>query len=244
MQNKRYVFVDTLRGLAVGNMVAYHAIWDLVYLCGMDWGWFRGQGAYVWQQAICWTFIVLSGFCQRLGRHRLRRGGMVFACGVVVSAVTAFLVPAGRVLFGVLTLIGSCMLLAAVLDGCLKRCLPGLGMAVCGLLFVLTKAAPSGYLGILDWPVWQLPAGWYANLATAFLGFPPEGFFSADYFPLLPWVFLFFTGYFLFGVAEKFGGLDRLAGGNIPPLSWLGRHALAVYLVHQPVLYGLLTWLF
>lgn len=244
MRGRRYALLDTIRGAAMGNMIAYHAVWDLVYLCGMDWAWYRGYGAYFWQQAICWTFLLLSGFCQQLGWHRIRRGLVISASGALVSAVTAIVVPEGRIIFGVLTLIGCCTLLAAALDRWLSRCRPGVGLTVCGVLFVVTKAVPHGFLGLLDWQMWRLPDGWYANLATAFLGFPPNDFYSADYFPLLPWVFLFFAGYFLFGLVEKHGWLDRLAGGNLPLFSWMGRHSLAVYLVHQPILYGLLTWLF
>ena len=50
-------------------MIAYHACWDLVYLFHADWDWYRGTGAYIWQQSICWTFILLSGFCFSLGRR-------------------------------------------------------------------------------------------------------------------------------------------------------------------------------
>lgn len=58
--------LDTLRGLTLVSMIAYHACWDLVWIAGMDWDWYRGQGAFFWQQSICWTFILLSGYCWSL----------------------------------------------------------------------------------------------------------------------------------------------------------------------------------
>ena len=64
--------LDTLRGLTLISMIAYHACWDLVYLFGKDWSWYRSEGAYLWQQSICWTFILLSGYCFHLGHHRVR----------------------------------------------------------------------------------------------------------------------------------------------------------------------------
>lgn len=241
MQNKRYVFLDTLRGLAVGNMIVYHAVWDLVYLFGISLPWYQSQGAYIWQQAICWVFLFLSGFCQRLGRHRIRRGLVIFFAGMLISVVTMIALPEGYVLFGVLTLIGSGALLTALLDSWFMRCPPGMGLAVSLALFVVTKAVPQGYLGLLDWQLLRLPAGWYCNLATAFLGFPPDTFVSSDYVPLIPWLFLFMAGYFLYGVMVKHGWLEGLKSGNIRPLAWIGRHSLGIYLLHQPVLYAVLS---
>lgn len=45
--------LDSLRGLTLVSMIAYHTCWDLVYLYGFDWGWYRSFQAYVWQQSIC-----------------------------------------------------------------------------------------------------------------------------------------------------------------------------------------------
>ncbi|MCD7837730.1 MAG: DUF1624 domain-containing protein, partial [Clostridiales bacterium] len=90
-----------------------------------------------------------------------------------------------------------------------------------------------------------LPRALYQNLATAFFGFPPAGFYSADYFPLLPWFFLFCAGYFAHRLWwDRWKELPLLRRG-VPGLSWLGRHSLVGYLLHQPVLYGLLEayWL-
>ena len=53
--------LDAVRGCALASMILYHAAWDLVYIFGVSWPWYRGMGAYVWQQSICWTFILLSG---------------------------------------------------------------------------------------------------------------------------------------------------------------------------------------
>ena len=100
--------LDSLRGLTLVSMMAYHACWDLVYLFHADWDWYRGTGAYIWQQSICWTFILLSGFCFSLGRRPLRRGLTVFGCGWVVTLVTVLFMPEEQIWFGVLTLIGSC----------------------------------------------------------------------------------------------------------------------------------------
>ena len=94
------------------------------------------------------------------------------------------------------------------------------------------------------WELGTLPEGLYRNLLTAYLGFPAPNFFSTDYFSLIPWFFLFLTGYFLHRLAGE-GALERLRRlPDCPPLSTLGRWSLPVYMAHQPVVYGVLTVLF
>ena len=57
--------------------------------------------------------------------------------------------------------------------------------------------------------------------------------------PLLPWLFLFWAGYFLYGVVGR-QRMEPLRRSGCPPLGWLGRHSLLLYLLHQPVIYGVL----
>ena len=49
---RRIASLDALRGLTLVSMIAYHACWDLVYLFHADLDWYRGTGAYIWQQSI------------------------------------------------------------------------------------------------------------------------------------------------------------------------------------------------
>ena len=229
--------LDTLRGLTLISMIGYHACWDLVYLYGKDWSWYRSDGAYLWQQSICWTFLLLSGYCFHLGRHRLRRGWMAFGGGVVVTAVTWVTMPELPVLFGVLTLLGSAVLLTVPADRLLAK-IPALaGLVLSFGAFLLFRDVNGGYLGFEGLRVAPMPEGLYANLITAYLGFPPAGFRSSDYFPLLPWIFLFWTGYFLYRLRPE-GGRWKLPA--IPVITAMGRQSLLIYLLHQPVVYGVL----
>lgn len=238
----RYPFLDTIRGITLVSMILYHSCWDAVYLLRAPWKWYEGYGAFLWQQSICWTFILLSGFCIPFSKRLFRRGLQVFGAGLLVTAVTLLALPEDRVVFGVLTLLGSCMLLIA---GWRKfrdqRAAgrpghPGIGLVVCALLFALTRPINSGYL----WLGTQirLPGAWYSNLFTTYLGFPMPGFFSTDYFSLLPWLFLYLCGAFFCKLCRERGWLRHpVLLWNCPPFSFLGRHSLLVYLLHQPVLY-------
>ena len=102
---------------------------------------------HLWQQSICWVFILLSGFCVQLGHHTLRRGAQVFGAGALVTAVTLLFMPEDRVVFGVLTLLGSAMLLTGLLEKPLRRIPPAAGFAISAVLFALTRNVSAGYLG-------------------------------------------------------------------------------------------------
>ena len=237
---RRYHGLDTLRGLTLISMIAYHACWDLVYIFGMDWDWYSSFGAYLWQQSICWTFILLSGYCWHLGRHHGKRGVLAFGGGVLVSVVTFAAMPENLVFWGVLSLLGTAVLLTIPLGPLLRKIPAQMGLAGSFLLFLLTRDVNSGCLGFEGARILPLPQGWYRNYFTAILGFPQPGFYSTDYFSLLPWFFLFLTGYFLYRLRPE----REPSNLRLPVVTALGRHSLVAYLLHQPVIYGLLWLLF
>ena len=235
----RYALLDELRGLDLLSMIGYHACWDLIFLFGMSAAWYTGWQGHLWQQSICWVFILLSGFCLPLGHRPLRRGLIVSGAGVLVTAVTLLFMPEDRVIFGVLTFLGTAMLLTGVLEPLLKKIPPAAGLAVSAVLFALTYHLDERWLGFGGLRL-ALPDAWYANYFTAFFGFLPFDFYSTDYFALLPWLFLFWAGYFLHGVVGR-ARMEPLRRSVCPALGWMGRHSLVLYLLHQPVIYAVLT---
>ena len=251
---QRYPVFDTLRGLTLLSMLFYHGIWDLVYLYGFDWQWYKGEYAYIWQQSICWSFILLSGFCFLFGKHHLKRGLLVTAAGFLITVITIVFMWEERVVFGVLTLLGCAMLLMIPLDKGVhaieklcagkEKLINGIGIVISFGMFILTKNINIGYLGFDSWKFCRLPQCLYQNTLTAFFGFPGEHFFSTDYFSLLPWFFLFAGGYFLHGIIMKNRTDGKWLQFCIKPLEYMGKHSLILYMVHQPVLYALFWLLF
>lgn len=163
---------------------------------------------------------------------------MVFGGGVLVTVVTIAVMPQNRVVFGVLTCIGSCMLLLIPLDKFLKKIPAEAGILISFASFVLTRNINRGFFGFESWKLLALPRNLYQNLLTAYVGMPPVSFYSTDYFSLIPWFFLFVTGYFLYGVCKKYDWLrGEFLQTQIPVVDYLGKRSLLVYLLHQPVIY-------
>ena len=134
-----------------------------------------------------------------------------------------------------------CMLLLIPLERGLRYVPTGAGLAVSAALFALLRNVNRGTLGFEGLVLSTVPAELYRNDLTAYLGFPGPGFFSTDYFSLLPWLFLFLAGYFLHRLCAP--ALERADPDILRcrPLCALGRWSLPVYMIHQPVVYGVLT---
>ena len=136
---RRYRLLDFLRGVSLVNMVAYHLLYDLVYLFGVRIEWYHGAGAYWWQQLICGSFILFAGASCRLSRNNLKRGAQLLAFGVVLGRVTAFGMPQQQVRFGILHFMGIACLLAGLLRPVLERVMPACGALVALFFFLLTR---------------------------------------------------------------------------------------------------------
>lgn len=233
--------LDALRGCCLVSMILYHAAWDCVYLFRVNLPWFHTGYAYLWQQSICWTFIFLAGFCAPFSKNGFKRGGIVFFWGAVIMLATCLFMPENKVIFGILTLLGSCMLLTAFLKRLLSKIPAAPGALVGFLLFVLLRNVNDGYLGFEWWKPVKLPACLYRNYFTAFLGFPMAGFSSVDYFSVIPWFFLFLTGYYAHFIVLKGRTAMILKKEKGRGLIWMGQNSLLLYVIHQPAVYLLLT---
>lgn len=230
---ERYHLIDSLRGLAVVNMVCYHFLFDVYILQGLNPTWRSIPGIHIWQQGICWTFLLVSGLSFHLGKRHWRNGLIISACGVLVTAVTLVAAPEEAIWFGVLTLLGAALLIAALLRPVLERIPAPAGAAGSFLLFLLTRSLQQKVIALGPFVLCSVPDVLYQRGILTFLGFPGTGFYSSDYFPLFPWLFLYLTGYFLGRLLLRRppNWLNR----SVPGLDWLGRHSLLIYLIHQPV---------
>lgn len=240
----RYTVPDIIRGVSVIAMIVYHTMWDLVYLFGVSVPWFKTDMGFLFQQSICWSFVLISGFCWHLGKKKIKRSVIVLACSLVLTAVTAIVMPEQIILHGVLSLIGTAMLVTIPLDKIFKKVHPLWGIVISFLLFLLTYDVNNGFVGIAGHKLFELPENLYINTVTAFFGFPHDAFYSSDYVPILPWIFVFFIGYFIYALLERKNKLKFLSKFTCKPIEFIGRHSLEFYMAHQPIIFGILFLIF
>ncbi len=239
----RAVLLDELRGLMILNVVAFHLCYDLVYLFGVPMPWFYTPYAYYWQQWMAGSLIFFAGISCRYARSNQKRGVQTLLWGLLLTAVSLVILPGQPIFFGILHFMGAAMLLFDLLHPLLDKLSPMAGLWAGMALHLLTRGVPYGFVGLGPFSL-ALPPAIYQSRWLFPLGLPYPGFAAADYFPLLPWLFLFFAGAYL-GVPMRQG---RLPGwvytSHLPWLAWLGRKTLVIYLLHQPILFGILWVLF
>ncbi len=234
--DKRYHLIDGIRGATVISMVLYHFFYDFFVVYGGEPRWYAGPAVHFWQQTICWSFILISGFVWPWGRKKnLRRGVVLNLLGLGITVVTRLFMPEQTVRFGILSFLGCAVLLMYLLEKPARRLPPVPGLVLSFALFLLTLHINEGYIGFRALLSIDLPSALYEVKLLTPLGFPFRGFQSGDFFPILPWLLLYLTGYHLGRVFERCRELHGAARINIPVLSYVGRRTLWVYLLHQPL---------
>ncbi|MBB3946904.1 putative membrane protein [Rhizobium skierniewicense] len=225
----RIGFLDTVRGIALIAMASYHFTWDLGMFGYIDaatptQGWWR-----LYARGIASSFLFLAGFGLYLAHQRRikwssfgKRFAMIAGAALLISVATFFALPDGWIFFGILHNIA-----AASLIGLLFLRLP---VAVTSLVAIAALIAPIYLSSDAFNPIWLS----WIGLSTM----PPR---SNDYVPLLPFLAPFLLGLAVSKVVTPRGWLDRFRkdSGKRNVIAFFGRHSLIFYLLHQPILIGI-----
>lgn len=239
--------LDVLRGLALLMMMLHHFIFDLRYLLELDvfafqetW-WFE----YLLRPVFVGVFLLVSGICCTFSRSNVRRGLKLLAVAAGFTVVTTLAsIFSGidlYIFFNVLHLLALGTLLYAAFSSQEKsRDATSVKVDVQLLILAAILLWGGSILAYIPQPesYWLLPLGLL----------PADSIGMGDYMPIIPWLGLFLIGA-LIGrrvYAHRGTAFPGAPAGLITatrPLSWLGRHSLWVYALHQPlilaVLYGL-----
>jgi len=240
--NRRVHFVDEMRGLMIILVVSYHALYDLVLFSVVpDYAIFNPWTNAV-RDVMVAVLVLISGISCLYSRSNFRRGLKTFAFGMIITAVTRLIIPGQLILFGILHFFGTAMMLFALIRPLAERIPAFWGTAVSVLLAVITRELYSGYIGFFGAARMRLPEIFFEKPWLFPLGFPNYAIFSADYYPLMPWFFIFMAGSFL-GRYIKSGKVpEYFYRQRAPLLSVIGRHTMLIYLLHQPIIYAA-VWL-
>ncbi|WP_052446726.1 heparan-alpha-glucosaminide N-acetyltransferase [Candidatus Soleaferrea massiliensis] len=243
IRKDRVHLIDEVRGFAILCMVIYHAGYDLVSIFSVDIPFFFSPELSFIRDIFAGMFIFISGTACKFSSNNLKRGVQCFLLGMLMTFVTDLVMPSQFIAFGILHMLGVCMILYGLFSGILSKIRPLWGILGAAALFLLTMHLREGYLGLSFLPI-QLPEFLYETRSLFPFGFTGPGFYSSDYFALFPWLFVFLAGSY-FGVYVKEHRLpDFIYKSHCRLLAFAGRHTLVIYVLHQPVVYGILMLVF
>jgi uncharacterized membrane protein len=232
-RKRRWPVVDVARGIAIIAMILFHFTWDLGYFGIVDYDISFSPEGRVLSHLIAGSFLFLVGMSLALAardglpiKPYLRRLRYVAGAAILVSLGTYFLMPDEWIFFGVLHCIALSSLLA------LPFIVAPLPLTIAFAIAVLA----------LPWlfyhPLFDAPWLFWLGLNQVL----PR---TNDYVPLFPWFGVVLAGLaFARWIGRYPAQIDRaeqpFTSSFSRGLARLGRFSLPVYLLHQPVLMGLL----
>ncbi len=236
----RFIELDMIRGFALIFMILLHLVWDLDYF-----GIFKLNTQFYQSNVVVQVlFFSIVGVCQSLKSDKepltddqrraktwkiAKRGLYILGLGMIISLVTFIIMPDRPIFFGVLHCIGLSILLSIPLIRLREKAiLVAVPCIIAGIVLGHIVVQNPSYL--------QLIIGLHqADIMNH----------TIDYFPILPWF-----GVSMLGVAvgsmlyknntRQFRFPDLSSTTLTKFCSWCGRHTLSIYLLHQPVIAGVL----
>jgi uncharacterized membrane protein len=239
-RSTRFIELDLIRGFAITFMIALHFLWDLDYF-----GLFPlNKSIYQLNIIVPTMFFLLAGICITVStnkkpitplqiRHLILRGGWILSLGMILTFATYLFLPERPILFGVLHCIGVCIIIS----------IPFIKIQLRPLYTIISAAVIIG-AGLI---LWSIPIQ-QPTIFHLVLGLHDSAIWqhTIDYFPLLPWFGVCLLGMALGNILYKnhqrqFRIPDLSRYKPVSLFSWLGKHSLVIYLIHQPLLAGVIT---
>lgn len=240
----RFWELDFWRGIADILMIFYHATFTWLAMTGDGFVMPLMQYQIVARLAST-SFLLLVGISayisaerrltngqswRQIEYHFYTRGAIIFGWGLIISVLSYLFVPNATIIFGILHFIGMTLLFMPFM----------LQLRPIRLLFVLISAIAVAYTFVVG----------TENIPRFFTGFLFQQFSTLDYWPFFPWVLIVIIGieagkYFYKNGKRRFKmPLVNMNKGFtsilIKSLSYVGKHALVIYLIHFPILYCLI----
>lgn len=215
----RSPFLDGLRGVAVIWMVIFHFCYDLKMYHYIDWD-FKSGFWFGFPRVIAWTFL----FCVGISLHFVHAPKIntkalksrTLKLGMAAAAVslgTYLIMPQGWVFFGTL----HCILAGSVLGTLLVNHRKVAGAFMCAIVYL------------------QYVADYDIKWVSSVIKKP-----SIDFIPIYPWFWVILLGILAGPYLSKSRHLNNF---EVPKgIKFLGTHSLKIYLIHQPLFFGVL-WL-
>lgn len=241
--------LDFLRGIAIVMMMFMHFSYDIRYEFGVNtFSYLRS--AWFWtfvHPIIIVLFVGLSGICCTFSKNNFKRGGKLLGVALLFTIVTSFVTYKMGIycliLFNVLHMLSISTLVYALIFWIERK--TGADPKKVSFIMLLVGTwitMTNNNLYMYDWAS--------SNMLLYPLGIQVEGAPEvADFMPLIPWMGVFLicaaAGRILYKEKRTlFPNAGKTVRAITRPLEFLGRHSLIIYLVHQPVIYGVLYLIF
>jgi uncharacterized membrane protein len=231
-RDNRINVLDGLRGSAIIFIVLYHFAFDLQYVFNIIVPYFEGIGIKIVHFVFIILLIMVSGICTVFSRNLLKRGVVLFFIGEIITMITSIFLPDEVVIFGAVTFFGIIMMLYSLAKPFLIKIPWKVLLAVSLLLYAVFYNFENRHILWFNFSV--------DNRYLYPLGIAYDEFKSSDYFPLIPYGFLFIAGTALSVPVSERKLPERFYSIKMPLLDFVGRNSLVIYIVHQPVIIGIM----
>lgn len=238
--------LDTLRGSALIFMILAHILID-IELFG-----FFGDNPFIQRLSsfldtpmytVIWLlflsiFFLVAGAVSNYSKSNLKRSFIVLGLAFALTIITVFFIKGNEIYFGILHCMGFSMLLFWLINKLFPDFIRKIPLILLFVLFIVYYALINKFSPIVG--VDMSFFGEKFELPLFVFGFYSYGFFSADYYPLSPWFFMFLAGVKIGTYLKDQKFPSWFYEKEVPFLSFLGRYPLFVYFGHQPIVLGLL----
>jgi len=229
----RYPLIDAVRGSAIVMMIVFHFCFDLTLFKYANFDFYHSPFWLHFRTLIVSIFTFVMGMSLYLAnknginwRKYLKRVSILLAAALLVTASTYFTSGDRFIYFGILHFIFVASLFA----------IPFLKLYWGNLII--------GSILIILANLYENPL--FHNIYLQWIGFMAYKPATDDYAPLLPWFGIVLIGIFFarWAITEKQIHFIRGWQARSTIAHWLifaGIHSLLIYLLHQPLFFGLLN---
>lgn len=223
IKRERIEAFDVIRGVMILLMVFYHFLYDLVFMADLPSWILYNPLLNICQPIGAGIFIVMSGAMSRYSRSNLKRGLKLGGIAIIVSIVTSMF--DSTILFGILHFLAVSSIIYALIGRFLDK--------------IPFKVQPILYAVLWAISLYLISTSQIRSDFLWFFGFKGETLWSADYFPMLPWFFVFLFGTWFGEISYKKKLPQWFYGIKNKFFAKCGRYSLFIYVLHQPIMYGL-----
>jgi uncharacterized membrane protein len=251
LKSNRAFELDLLRGFAIFMMILHHFAYDLRFIFEYKvFGFISSECDWFWafpQPFFIFVFIVISGICCQFSRNNFKRALKLGLVAIAFSAVTItadhFFHLECSVYFNVLHVLTVSTLLFAVFDHFEQKKTGGRESRGGDMTLFSIVIIFFWLLQAIRFYHDKIKCGW-----VSILGIDPHPDYAlaiGDEMGLIPWVGVFFLGVLIGRHVYKsketlFPNTPKAVHAVSRPFEWIGRNSLLVYILHQPVILGIL----